>query len=86
MRTIVTLILVGVITLPALAGSDAEAWLEAPEFDPDTVNEGELTLAHSAVSDLSGMQCNADLKIVSCIFKDIWTLTVDSLAGRQQLF
>lgn len=43
MRTIVTLILVGVIMSPALAGSDAEAWLEAPEFDPDTVNEGELT-------------------------------------------
>ena len=42
MRTIVTLILLGVITWPVLADGDPEAWLEAPEFDPSTVNEGEL--------------------------------------------
>jgi hypothetical protein len=44
MRTIVTLILLAVMTGPVSADNAVEAWLEAPDFDPSTVNEGELTL------------------------------------------
>ncbi len=42
MRTIVTLILLAVMTGPVSADNAVEAWLEAPEFDPGMVNEGEL--------------------------------------------
>ena len=43
MRSIVTLLLLGVITRLSSADNSFEAWLEAPEFDPATINEGELS-------------------------------------------
>ena len=42
MTTIVTLMLLAVMVGPVWADNAVESWLEAPEFDPALVNEGEL--------------------------------------------
>ena len=49
MRAIVTLLLCTVVRVSAAASDADEAWLAAPEFDPATINEGELTFHAGAL-------------------------------------
>ena len=51
MRTIVTLMLLAVMTWPVSADNSIEAWLEAPDFDPASVNEGELVFHEEPSAD-----------------------------------